>query len=433
MKEALGIPKRFGNNIINKIIIEVIIWLVICCIIAGILYGTLWNNYQGQAHSILELVCIFIALSAFLTFWNTTRYQSSQNYILIFWILIIAAFDALHAYYYVTLKLYPVGYYDLSIRFYCLGRIAEVFVLMFGIKQVNKHFINKYQALLISILIIIITSFILLKFPNVFPRVVTPNMGVTKSKIIFEYTIIIFYFIILYQLISKIDYKEFISYKYLIIAVLLAIPAEFCFTLYKSSDSFYFIYGHFIRIICYFYIYRGIFVSAVTHPYIEIEKMISRDRIKGAFDYVNIGVALTDLKANILGVNKYFCEMLGYTEEELLNLQFIDITVRGDKYINEKIISDLIDSNIYKNDYEKRYVNKLGGEVNVRVSNTLVYDMNNKPLYVVCEIQDISSIKKIVELEEEIEKEKKILKETLELDKLEQNFLPIYPMNLEHL
>ena len=49
------------------------------------------------------------------------------------------------------------------------------------------------------------------------------------------------------------------------------------------------------------------------------------------FENSAIGVALTDLNGRFIAANPVFQKMLGYTEEELKQLSFIDITVEEDR------------------------------------------------------------------------------------------------------
>lgn len=421
LKNMLSISKY-------RITLEVFLCLLISSILSYFFEKSFGMRYVGEFHDTLELICIFIAISAFLTFWNTTKYRSSQNYILTFGFLIIAVFDILHTYFFSDLNFYPLGYNDLSAEFSILGRITLIFVLILTINSSQKHVKSKWMGLGLSIIIISMISLILFKFPNVLTLPFITNFGETRSKIIFGHVTILFYLIGLYKLVFKVNHKQLITYKHLFIALLLGIPTELCFSFYKSPDSFLYICGHVLKIIRYYYIYKGIFVSSVTEPYKQIEKMMSEDKIKGAFDYVNIGVAITDLSANIISVNKYLCKMVGYTESELLNLKFQDITHKGDKYTGEKIISKLVKLNTPGISFDKRYIHKLGHEIWVSVTESFAYDENNDPLYVVTEIQDISSKKKIIELQEKIENDKKILQETLELDKFRTEFFA----NLSH-
>lgn len=412
----------------REVALEIAIGLIVSILISYIIDITIWQEYKGMVHTILELICNIVAMSAFLTFWFTSKYYSSQNYILTFGFLIIVAFNLLHTVFFFGLNLYPHGENDLCIKFYIAGSIVEALVFVFGIKETNKIVKNKWIALCISNIIIFIVSFILLKFPKLFPPLLTPALGVTSAKVLVEYLLILIYFLALYKLITSYDERITIHYKYLFVAIIFSIFSEWSFAIYSSPNSVFFIFGHVFKIVGFSYIYKGVFESSVTYPYKQVKKIMGEDMIRGAFDYVNIGVIISDLEANIINANKHFCEMLGYSKDELINLTYKDITFKGDKYFDKSFVTELTNLKIPKFSFEKRYVHKSGHEVWVSINDNIVYDEKGNPLYIVTDVQDISAKKKIAQLEEEIKKDKIIIEEALELDKLRTEFFA----NLSH-
>ncbi|HCB01616.1 MAG TPA: hypothetical protein DEP19_04460, partial [Anaerolineae bacterium] len=64
---------------------------------------------------------------------------------------------------------------------------------------------------------------------------------------------------------------------------------------------------------------------APTQPDLETHFQ-SNEIFKNAFEYSAIGMALVSLEGKWLKVNKKICEIVGYSEDELMNLTFQDIT-----------------------------------------------------------------------------------------------------------
>ena len=62
------------------------------------------------------------------------------------------------------------------------------------------------------------------------------------------------------------------------------------------------------------------------------EKALSetQELFQNAFDYAPTGIVLTSVDGRFLQVNRSFCEMLGYSAEEFLTLDFTSITRRED-------------------------------------------------------------------------------------------------------
>ncbi len=69
--------------------------------------------------------------------------------------------------------------------------------------------------------------------------------------------------------------------------------------------------------------------DALLEAHAELAR--SEERWRSMFENSAIGVALTDLDGRFIAANPVFQKMVGYTEEELKQLSFIDITVEEDR------------------------------------------------------------------------------------------------------
>ncbi len=69
--------------------------------------------------------------------------------------------------------------------------------------------------------------------------------------------------------------------------------------------------------------------EALLEAHAELAR--SEERWRSVFENSAIGVALTDLHGRFIAANPVFQRMVGYTEEELQQLSFIDITVEEDR------------------------------------------------------------------------------------------------------
>ena len=72
--------------------------------------------------------------------------------------------------------------------------------------------------------------------------------------------------------------------------------------------------------------------DALLETHAELAR--SEERWRSIFENSAIGVALTDLNGRFIAANPVFQKMLGYTEEELKQLSFIDITVEEDRNLS---------------------------------------------------------------------------------------------------
>jgi PAS domain S-box-containing protein len=103
------------------------------------------------------------------------------------------------------------------------------------------------------------------------------------------------------------------------------------------------------------------------------------------------------LTGRLLRVNRAYCELLGYAEEELLGMTAWDVTNPDDREHNEASYNRLPSGEIDKFQYEKRYVRKDGRTVWGLVSAVVLRDADGQPLRTVAVVQDVSERKRAEE------------------------------------
>lgn len=119
----------------------------------------------------------------------------------------------------------------------------------------------------------------------------------------------------------------------------------------------------------------------------------SEARFSGAFQHAAIGMALVSPDGHWLKVNASICEIVGYTEAELLALTFQDITHPEDLELDLNYVKQMLAGEINNYHMEKRYIHKQGHEVWILLSVSLVRSDDGQPLHFVAQIQDISQRK----------------------------------------
>ena len=100
----------------------------------------------------------------------------------------------------------------------------------------------------------------------------------------------------------------------------------------------------------------------------------SEQRFRGAFSHAPIGIALIGFSRRILQVNRKLCDLLGYTESELLSRTWMDITHPDDVSIGEDLHCRLMTGEIDTFELEKRYLRKDGATVWAQLTVSLVRD-----------------------------------------------------------
>lgn len=120
---------------------------------------------------------------------------------------------------------------------------------------------------------------------------------------------------------------------------------------------------------------------------------ISKKTFEQDLIYSPIGKALVSLEGKFIKVNKALCDLIGYPEKELLNLDFQTITHPDDLDQDLNYVSQLINDEIKTYQMDKRYYKKNGDLIWIQLNASLVRDDNNKPEYFIAQIQDITKRK----------------------------------------
>jgi diguanylate cyclase (GGDEF)-like protein/PAS domain S-box-containing protein len=123
------------------------------------------------------------------------------------------------------------------------------------------------------------------------------------------------------------------------------------------------------------------------------EKVNESDRFRSAFDYAAIGMAMVSTEGRWLQVNRSMCQILGYTEKELLLTDFLSVTHPDDLPTALSNIGQLLKGKVQVSQMEKRYIHKSGHEVWVHWSVSLVRDQYSKSVHLIFQIQDITDRK----------------------------------------
>lgn len=128
------------------------------------------------------------------------------------------------------------------------------------------------------------------------------------------------------------------------------------------------------------------------------ELEISADRYHFLFEHGNVGIGIINKDYFWIEVNPKFCEMLGYTEEELKSLRWTDITHPDDLERDIQQTENVFKSEIPFFTQEKRFLKKNGEIIWVILTPTIIKNDNGEILYAIGMMQDITQVKQKTEL-----------------------------------
>ncbi|MDO7788975.1 MASE3 domain-containing protein [Desulforamulus aquiferis] len=317
----------FSNSLVNEqrkntvtyLFLQTIVILGISFIVT-LLIVPLYEKNPEVLHTIMELACIFVALASFLVFWLTHEQASPHHHLLGFGFLIVAIFDIFHTYHYQGLNLFPEGYDEISARYWVMGRMTEAVIILISIGKIFQE-IKKWTGLLISIIFAMGTSLIILYNPGSMPQLLE-GQSVTTVKVYLEYLIILIFVACLVNIRKHLHSQEQVTYRYVFMAALIAIPAELCFTLYTSLVAFSLVYGHVLKLAYYYFLFKGIFSSTVIYPHIKLEQTSRKLRsnnqyMRDTLNTIPMGLITFDEKLCVTFMNQRASEILELGEEEL--------------------------------------------------------------------------------------------------------------------
>jgi diguanylate cyclase (GGDEF)-like protein/PAS domain S-box-containing protein len=124
------------------------------------------------------------------------------------------------------------------------------------------------------------------------------------------------------------------------------------------------------------------------------------ERFRKIFEEGPLGMAIVDLDYRFARVNNTLCQMVGYTEEELISLTFPDITHPEDIDIDIQFAERLLRKEIPCYKIDKRYIKKNKEVLWITLSVSTVVDSDGKPLYFLAMIEDITQRKSVEQAEQ---------------------------------
>jgi diguanylate cyclase (GGDEF)-like protein/PAS domain S-box-containing protein len=119
----------------------------------------------------------------------------------------------------------------------------------------------------------------------------------------------------------------------------------------------------------------------------------TEDQFRSTFELAPIGMAITNLEGDYIEVNQSLCNILGYDLNELLTLNYADITHADDMAEDLRVNQELATGKKNQFQREKRYITKDGKVIFALLQAVLVKKTDGTPLHVIRQMVDISDRK----------------------------------------
>lgn len=135
----------------------------------------------------------------------------------------------------------------------------------------------------------------------------------------------------------------------------------------------------------------GLAVDITERRWAEEALRASEADFRASFCSSAIGQVQADAETGqYLRVNSRFCEITGYTEQELLGMTFYDLTHPDDRETDSFAHDQMVSGEVAELSREKRYVRKDGEAVWVSINASLIRDAAGQPLRTLAVVQDIT-------------------------------------------
>jgi len=124
--------------------------------------------------------------------------------------------------------------------------------------------------------------------------------------------------------------------------------------------------------------------------------LAERERLfRGVFEQAGVGVVLTEVDGGrFVRANRRFCELLGYSERELLERNWIELTHPDDRDADQRQVRATVQGDLPQFTMEKRYLNRDGTPVWAELTVAPVWLPGEQPDLHVAVIQDIRARKR---------------------------------------
>jgi PAS domain S-box-containing protein len=123
----------------------------------------------------------------------------------------------------------------------------------------------------------------------------------------------------------------------------------------------------------------------------------SEERFRGVFEHAPFGMTVSGLDGRFIQVNPALCRMLGYSEEELLNISWAELTHAEDRESSRQRLEQLSRDPDLWLEAEKRYIHRAGHVIWARMKISMVRASASRPAHYVVHVEDITERKRAEE------------------------------------
>ena len=124
----------------------------------------------------------------------------------------------------------------------------------------------------------------------------------------------------------------------------------------------------------------------------------SEEQFRATFEQAAVGIAHATLDGKFIRVNQKLCDIVGYNQDELLNMSFIDITHPKDVEDDLGNMTKLLNGDVSTFSMEKRYFKKDSTFIWANLTVSAINQLSGRSTYVMGVVEDITERKRAEEM-----------------------------------
>lgn len=239
-------------------------------------------------HGLAEVFSIIIAGSVFLVAWNSRKLMDNDFLLIIGVAYAFVAFlDLLHTFSYAGMGTFPEHGANLPTQLWIASRYLEAVSLVLGTVFIGSNWVSdkfsfsrrpRDTVVLVVVYAVVTTTLLVTIFTGLFPTAYVEGTGLTLFKVGSEYIIIALLGLalgLLYRDRTEFDPRV---YRYLAIALVSTMAAEFAFTTYVSVYGLSNMIGHLLKIVSFYMIYLAVIKTGISAPQELLFRQLSEER-----------------------------------------------------------------------------------------------------------------------------------------------------------
>jgi diguanylate cyclase (GGDEF)-like protein len=299
-------------------------------------------SFTSAMHVMFESFAVMVSLLIFAVAYNSHGPERPGNaVVLACGFLAVGLLDFAHMLSFKDMPLWVTPPSEQkSIAFWMSARLAGAITLFLVVLRPWTPFRNRSTPRLLlaaSLAATLMVYWLVLYHLDALPPLFIPGQGLTTLKVAGEYGVIGLLLITLALLSSDAQRPKHFDVGNLLMAILLSILSELCFTIYSNINDVFSMFGHLYKVAAFCFLYHGVFVSSVREPFLRLsDEMRMRRDIEARIEFLAYHDTLTGLPNRVLA-RELFTKATATADRTKTRLAVMFLDIDNFKTVNDSL------------------------------------------------------------------------------------------------